>query len=101
MCLQGACRVSAGAPPSVFFMSWRHHFLSDLPIDYLGTLQGTLLYYELVKGSVKHLVVSHTSVGRGVVFRGTPPEALCHHDNVYLALAWEWFSTVISVCKQH
>ena len=73
-------------------------------MDYLETLKGALLYYELVKGPIKHLVVSDTSVGHiflpGVVFRGTLPEAPCCHDNVYLALAWEWFTTVISVCKQ-
>lgn len=32
-------------------------------MDYLETLQGALLYYELVKGPIKHLVVSDTSVG--------------------------------------
>lgn len=48
-------------------------------MDYLETLQGALLYYELVKGPIKHLVVSDTSVGHiflpGVVFRGTVPGA--------------------------
>lgn len=55
-------------------------FLPDLLIAYLGTLQGALLYHELVKGPMKHLFASHTSVGHislpGVVFRGTLPEAL-------------------------
>lgn len=54
--------------------------LDDLLIDYLETLQGALLYYELVKGPIKNLVVSDTSVGHmslpGAVFHGTLPEAL-------------------------
>lgn len=79
-------------------------FLLDLPLYYLGTLQAALLYYELVKAPIKCFVVSHTSVGHislpGVVFHGTTARGTCCHDNVYLELAWEWFTMVISVCKQ-
>lgn len=78
--------------------SWFAHWLSG-NITGCSAILWACKRHNQTSCSFSHLCWTHFSAWWCFLWctaRGT-----CCHDNAHLTLAWEWFTTVISVCKRH